>query len=1230
MKILYLKRFFLLLSLVLLLSTEGKSYFYHEPISKNLGNKTNLDVISFTIYVKNLATYPDGNDFHVEIDDPVNIFDWMTISPSSFTLTNEGHSQNITFSGTLPSDWGSNALSQLTINITDNDSYGYSIVYWTYYSSAGVGDYLLLSSFFTDFDEQEQLFCSADFYDFDPVQGDPDYMISWNMTMKVFSNEGEYEYVSIDQTCCSSYADWYFTAPNLPTSLSFFRNEDGQVFGECIISGHDNDGYYHEVNFPFNINKEPETPTIYILPIDENSIKLYVLGFGCKNFQVFYDTDTGEPYNGTGLLQGNSPIIFENSTIIQLDGLEECTEYFFAVKAFNNMVVSDFSDEKSIVVFDVPNSLPINYNFGDISISDNFNLDDNQYFMGNLIIESGAEVELTGGIMFFEENSKIIIEPGGKLTLDGATCTGVCGQTWQGIEVWGNSTASQATIGGVKAQGWLVMENEAVIENAIAAVELWKPGDYSKTGGIVQATDAHFFNNRNSVHANNYRNFDPNFPEREMDNVSYFTDCEFELNGEYIPTQTFYKHVDLYRVKGIQFRGCDFSVTPVEGVSTWNSAIASNSAGFTVSAICTSNTTPCSAWDKCTFNGFKIAIHASNSLSNNYTFSVMRAEFTDNICGVQVEDVNNYSVLFSDFFIGHNAVDDEECEGQDLYAAGYGINSTNASFFGIEENYFTKAQGAPAGIYVGIYIAETQSTDQVYLNSFENLSYANYTEGQNWSENGTWEGLAFYCNQNTGNYADFYVADGYNSGIQSLQGDENHVAGNTFSPTGATWHFYNGGTFLVGYYYCAYCPGEDPDIRKIYHVMKQGEDLANSCLSHHGGTSGDMEDGGLVLTEEQKLETGQLYASSLSGYNNVKTLYDNLKDGGNTDALKDEVENAWPEEMWALREELLGKSPHLSLEVLKMAADKTDVLPDAVLFEILAANPDELKKEELLAYLEDKENPLPGYMVEILRQVAGGTNYKTVLEQQMAGYNQAKTRAAYDMIRSNLNDAMADPDELRNWLDNVGGRRADEQIIASYMQQNNFGDALTLAGILPQLYNYDERDLAEHSLFMDMLNLEIQLRQQGRDISQLDSAEVSNLLNIASTSRCTAGSMARGILETQYGYHFCNCLNTGGNEGFKSSPTGNPKAFAVMFGGSIVVNPNPARDWTAFEYTLPGSKTEGIIKITDVTGNNIQMFTVSGEQGSKIWDTRKIKPGVYFYEFVVNGYSKTGKIIVNN
>ncbi|MDD3666955.1 MAG: T9SS type A sorting domain-containing protein, partial [Bacteroidales bacterium] len=546
-----------------------------------------------------------------------------------------------------------------------------------------------------------------------------------------------------------------------------------------------------------------------------------------------------------------------------------------------------------------------------------------------------------------------------------------------------------------------------------------------------------------------------------------------------------------------------------------------------------------------------------------------------------------------------------------------------------------KASGAPSGVYTGIRIAETQATDQVYKNTFTGLSYGNYAVGKNWNSTHTDQGLAYYCNLNTGNHADFTVEDvqDQDDGIQDPQGSELMPAGNTFSPY-ATYHFNNWNyNDWIGYYYFAPSPG---NINTVYYpeyinrvTREPVVGIQNTCPSHYGGSGGGSSEGrSLVLTPEERQDAELEFADNLSDYNNVKILYDNLRDGGNTEATITDIETAWPNDMWELRAELLGKSPHLSLDVLKAMADKTDVLPDNVIFEILAANPDELKKEELIKYLEDKENPLPGYMIDILKQVAGGSTYKTVLIRHMAHYNQVKTSAAHDIVRSILNDSVVDNNELRNWLDNIGGKHADEQIIASYLSEGNYSDATALANMMPALYDYSDDEMAEHNYFMDMLNLQISLQYGQRTIFDFDSTEVSNLVYIAETSSGTAGVQAKGILEYAYGYQYCNCINAD-SSGYKSSSMPNPDSFEQLLGIEIRVEPNPAKEWAAFNFTLPDSESEGVIQINNAEGKLVETLSISGKQGQEIWNTSIVKPGVYFYTLNVSGFNKSGKIIVS-
>jgi hypothetical protein len=836
----------------------------------------------------------------------------------------------------------------------------------------------------------------------------------------------------------------------------------------------------------------------------------------------------------------------------------------------------------------------------------------------------------------FGKFAKVIIEPGSTIIMDHTTFSSLvqCPNMWQGIEVWGNTDESQLIHpnNGIQWQGKLIL-NDATIEHALIAVDLWKPGNTHKTGGIIAADGSNFINNQRAVHAVHYSNKNP-ISGAKMDNVSYFKYCTFDINSSYLADVDFYKHVDLVNVDGTKFRACDFSVQQgVAGVTPWTIGIAAYSAGFDVMDVCaTPNQTQCTQYDQCTFTGFNHGIYAANT-SSTYTFSVKNAEFNNNATGIYASDVDYLSVLFSQFNVAKNTADQQACEAKGQKASGFGIDLFGCMGFAIEENHFTP--GSTGGTYTGIRVNETNAADEIYKNYFNGLSYGNYAVGQNWTSGQQWKGLAYYCNENTGNWQDFYVEDVplQPDGIQDPQGSELMPAGNTFSPN-AYFHFNNwDDNDWIGYYYYAPAPGVTNTVYYPEYINRITREpvvgIQNTCLSHYGGGgSGGGTGRGLVLTPGEKQETELAFASNLSSYNNVKTLYDNLKDGGNTDATLTDIETSWPNDMWELRAKLLGDSPHLSMEVLKATADKTDVLPDNVIFEILAANPDELKKEELIKYLEDKENPLPGYMIDILKQVAMGSTYKTVLIRHLAHYNQVKTRAAYDIVRSILNDSVTDFNELRNWLDNIGGKRADEQIIASYLSEGNFTDATALANMMPALYDYSNDEMAEHNYFMEMLNLQISLANEERTIFDLDSTEVNNLVLIADNSNGTAGAQAKGILEFAFGYHYCNCINAD-SSGYKSSSKFNPNSFEQLLGIEITIEPNPVNEWAAFNYKLPETHAEGTIKISDISGKIVEILPISGKQGQKIWDTRKIKPGVYFYTLNVSGFNKSGKIIVS-
>ncbi|MBW7868622.1 MAG: hypothetical protein H3C31_09890, partial [Brumimicrobium sp.] len=151
----------------------------------------------------------------------------------------------------------------------------------------------------------------------------------------------------------------------------------------------------------------------------------------------------------------------------------------------------------------------------------------------NLIIEDGASLTIKCKV-HFSPDAKVIIKQGGKLIIDGGTLTNEYDSYWQGIEVWGTSTKNQYPQGSPTYQGILIVRNGGTIENAHAGATNWKPNDYDAIGGVIQATDAIFRNNRVDVGFVTYQNFAPSKPYIKVGNHSFFRNTEFFSDNDYI------------------------------------------------------------------------------------------------------------------------------------------------------------------------------------------------------------------------------------------------------------------------------------------------------------------------------------------------------------------------------------------------------------------------------------------------------------------------------------------------------------------------------------------------------------------------------------------------------------------------------------------------------------------------------------------------------------------------
>lgn len=824
---------------------------------------------------------------------------------------------------------------------------------------------------------------------------------------------------------------------------------------------------------------------------------------------------------------------------------------------------------------------------------------------GDLWTGPHTRVDMTDDI-YVPEGNKIYIQPSSHIQLRNCTVDKLpeSNGMWEGIQVWGQNDQPQD----LQHQGGLYMDN-ASIKNAIVAVDLWNPNHWHSMGGTIRANNSSFINNGRAIHALNYVYESTAF-------MPTFNNCRFYVGNDndetYLGPTTFYKHIDLANVRGVKFYGCDFGLDCVNSfISDWTIGIAAYNSGFEVEKLNSKRST---------FNGFFRGVQALNDGTITRSFSVKNSDFTNNDYGIFARAADEPVILNNTFSIGLD----------NWYSCAAGIQLEGISNFVVEGNAVTKEDNYRNDNF-GIIIKDSQTEgNQVYLNDLDGLYCGNLAWGDNRGNNNDL-GLEYYCNSNADNAFDFYVKyENPGTDIQQDQGNIDFDPHNTFSNgNNLLSNFYNQGEHEV--YYYEYVNGSYN--LDTYRVLFKKSNNLHDCQPHYG-SGGNAHNGSStpVLSTAQKQQCQTDYANALNTYNSVKNVYDRLTDGGSTNSTVADIRSAMPSDMWELRSKLLGSSPYLSEEVLKETADRDDVFTESILFEILASNPDELRKGDIIKYVEDKEHPLPEYMVDILRQLSTGTTTnKTLLLNSMASSRHDYRQAAADMVRSILADSIVDVTELRGWLANMNDLSADRQIISTYMAEGDFGTAFLLANMLPALYEFDATALAEHDDYMELLGLYRNLRNDGRSTLQLTESETEDVEDIAINGTGLPQYMAQSLLEaTTERYHFAECPLIDEPSGMgRGIPQGyTQEDLSKAMGLSVSAKPNPATTWVAIDFTLPGDAKTAAVEIVNSLGEKVMQSQLNGNVGQKVLDLRELSNGVYTITILCGEYYQTEKLVV--
>ena len=834
-----------------------------------------------------------------------------------------------------------------------------------------------------------------------------------------------------------------------------------------------------------------------------------------------------------------------------------------------------------------------------------------------ILIESGAILTIKSTVRFAPD-ANLIIKRGGKLIIDGGTLTSLDPNSfWPGIQIWGDNTKSQYPHNGIMHQGQVIVNNGSLIENAKTAIFTGNKENTGMTyhGGIIMASSSEFRNNKVSIHLTPYENFDP-VNEQPRDNLSYIKNCDFILAdpciSEYAP-KIFIKIND---VRGINLSGNHFLnqsncelIPDITGIQSLN-------AGFTVDK------------DTVFANPFNPEIRLSRFENLNYgikalgaatakRFSVDTSVFINNIAGVYVNGVDNFSVIRSDFWVKNP----DNAENEIL--SGIYLENESQGYI-IEENVFTGPGNPPEqNLSIGITLNNTGPyNNELYNNTFKKLYIGTLAQNVNRDRTGT--GLCIKCNHYSDN--DYDIAVTYDkqlydlAGIASPQGSADPFpdapAGNQFSWAGDENNpsDINNEAEHITYYYHVH---EFEQLQPLYYTVETitpipGDPEAywnpiESCpsnLNPPGGGPDEKTLRGMMADAEQEVESAQL-------------LINALKDAGDTDALYWNVNMSAPWQSLEVYNELMLVAPYVSDTVLEAAIEKENVLVDAMIRDVLVANPHSAKNEKLMGKLDQRIEPLPTYMLDEVLQGQSLISVYEKLQSGMAYHRRKQALYQKQLIQLYLNDKaniQAATDSIVNLL--LGSNIPANWYQAAFMRYEN-GDKTASANILssiPSVFSFNTEQLTKHADILALLEQENSLHMLDKSLLIPDSLTEAWLIDMTNYGNEITNIYARNILLAHnIVEHDPQYLLP---DGTKSKKEKQRRSQSETINEMLKLFPNPAQDHVIIDFDLGNPKTangNGILKINSIEGKEIETIALNKNKDKVVFSVKNYKPGTYLF-----------------
>jgi hypothetical protein len=340
-----------------------------------------------------------------------------------------------------------------------------------------------------------------------------------------------------------------------------------------------------------------------------------------------------------------------------------------------------------------------------------------------------------------------------------------------------------------------------------------------------------------------------------------------------------------------------------------------------------------------------------------------------------------------------------------------------------------------------------------------------------------------------------------------------------------------------------------------------------------------------------------------------------MVDGGNTEATNTDIFFSMPPEAMQLHDDLMSKSPYLSDTVMKSSINKEDVLPNAMIRDILVANPQSAKSEDVMNELDNRFVPMPDTMMSEILVGKDIVGLKEQLEgklfehQLWQNYYLGELIRYYSQDTSGINAA----DSIIPLLENRIDLHSKYTLAFEYLSNGQTDLVNDVLNSIPGQFQLTDWQIKEYHDYSDYLQILRDLQSQNLTIYDVNADQINQLQQLAAGGSDPVQAYARNILIANNLISYTEPIYL--PDETKSAVAGKePKPHTAINAGSLILFPNPANQYMIANYDYSGevSSYESVaLTIFSGDGKKVLQKELKRSKDELLVDCRNLSAGSY-------------------